>query len=498
MNKNIILKELQNILKEDLSSIIYGSKPSSFSNNKKLFKKLKLKYPNILLSIKHLIEISKNKDSIDKCFNLYFCKCGNEKSLTSKFCSNHKCPVKNESVSLNCKKTKLEKYGDENYNNPAKNKETCIKRYGVDNIYKSDKFKEHSKRIKLEKYGDEKFTNRQKARLTCLEKYGNENYMSSQDFKDKSKEYYQKNYNKDYFVETNEFQEKRINTCNKKYNIDSFSKTNEFKQKCKETWINNYGVEHPMKSEVIKNKLKETMYEHWGDYFSSTKYFKDLYKNKEFIKNIKDKEYLTKKNNRTLQKDLFKNDDYYNKWLDNFKQTMIERYGKPFFTQTQEYKDLYKNKEWVEEKVIKGQNTKKNNGTVNTSEPENRIYELLKTKFKDVIRWYKDNNRYPFECDFYIKSLDLFIELNFHWTHGGVPFDKNNENHKTLVNYWLEKSKEVYTKNDIKGKNKEYYTKAIYVWTELDPLKLKVFKDNKLNYKIFYNEKEFKEWFENI
>ena len=30
-------------------------------------------------------------------------------------------------------------------------------------------------------------------------------------------------------------------------------------------------------------------------------------------------------------------------------------------------------------------------------------------------------DRYPFACDFYISSLDLFIECNYHWTHGGKP-----------------------------------------------------------------------------
>jgi len=36
----------------------------------------------------------------------------------------------------------------------------------------------------------------------------------------------------------------------------------------------------------------------------------------------------------------------------------------------------------------------------------------------DIIRGYRDirysNNGYKFQCDFYIKSEDLFIECNFH------------------------------------------------------------------------------------
>lgn len=40
------------------------------------------------------------------------------------------------------RKTKLERYGDENYNNLAKIKDTCLKKYGVDNILKDKKTRE--------------------------------------------------------------------------------------------------------------------------------------------------------------------------------------------------------------------------------------------------------------------------------------------------------------------------------------------------------------------
>lgn len=40
------------------------------------------------------------------------------------------------------KKTKLTKYGDATYNNIKKNKETCLERYGVDNVSKSQQIKD--------------------------------------------------------------------------------------------------------------------------------------------------------------------------------------------------------------------------------------------------------------------------------------------------------------------------------------------------------------------
>jgi len=495
MNKELIKTELYNILKENLDKVILkGNKPALISSNKTIFKNLKTKYPNILLSPKYLIEICKHKNSFDGCLGLFYCKCGNEKAITSKFCSNHNCPAKNKSVGINCKNTKLIKYGDANYNNMNKHKQTCLERYGVDNILKSEEFKKHSKKVKFEKYGNEKFTNRQKAKRTCLEKYGKSSYMETDEFKDKSKEYFQEHYNKDYFFETDEFQAKRRQTCLDKFGVDSFSKTENFKNKTKDVWFNNYGVVHPMKVKEIKDKVKKTMNEHWGAHYTKTKYFKDLYKNNEFKNKMKDKEFETRIKNGTIQKDLFKDDEHYRKWLNKFTKTMLQRYGKPYYTQTKSYKDLYNNKEWVEEKVIKGQNTKKEKGTTNTSVPELEIFEILKTKFQDIIHLYKDN-KYNFECDFYIPSKKLYIELNFHWTHGFEPFNAGNDEHIKLINYWMEKAKEIYTTGEHKGDNKDYYSKAIYVWTELDPKKLKCFKDNNLNYKIFYNRKEFDSWF---
>ena len=127
-------------------------------------------------------------------------------------------------------------------------------------------------------------------------------------------------------------------------------------------------------------------------------------------------------------------------------------------------------------------NTKRKNNSFNTSKPENHCYELLKSKFNDVTRNYSADNRYPFNCDFYIPSKDLFIECHFHWTHGGIPFNKDNQEHLRQLEKW-------------RSSNSKYCNIAINVWTKRDPLKLKTFIDNKLNYKIFYTEEEFIKWF---
>lgn len=130
----------------------------------------------------------------------------------------------------------------------------------------------------------------------------------------------------------------------------------------------------------------------------------------------------------------------------------------------------------------KGLETKKRNHTVNTSKPENEVYEKLLTKFKRVYRQYK-SNEYPFLCDFYIRDLDLYIEYQGNWTHGKHPFDSNSIEDAIIVEEWNKKAT-------------RYYKSAIDVWTKRDPLKRKTAKDNKLNWIEFFSMEEFMNWFD--
>lgn len=152
------------------------------------------------------------------------------------------------------------------------------------------------------------------------------------------------------------------------------------------------------------------------------------------------------------------------------KQTLQKKHGKNIINYGQ-----------TEEQKQKAYASKKKNNTFNTSKPEDKFYKFLVAKYgiADVFRQYYDKERYPFDCDFYIKSKDLFIELNFSWTHGGHPFNKTNSEDLKTLTLWEERSK-----------NSDYYKNAIDVWTRRDLIKFEVAKNNNLNYKVFYNEEE--------
>ena len=117
------------------------------------------------------------------------------------------------------------------------------------------------------------------------------------------------------------------------------------------------------------------------------------------------------------------------------------------------------------------------NNTYGKSQEEENYYKTLVQKYgeDDVIRQYSDPKRYPFDCDFYIPSEDLFIEINKHWTHGGHPFDKMSLNDISKLEQWEENAK-----------TSQFYKNAIYVWTDLDVRKQDCAKQNHLNYQVIY------------
>jgi hypothetical protein len=135
---------------------------------------------------------------------------------------------------LKAKKTKLEKYGDENYQNVEKIKKT-----------------------KLEKYGDENFTNRVKSKITCLDRYGVDNVSKVDTIKELKKETSNKNWGFDNVFKSPEIKDKISKTIKDKYGSDLYINSDDFKMKYK-SFCNDMGVEHYSKSSEYKSKFKNT------------------------------------------------------------------------------------------------------------------------------------------------------------------------------------------------------------------------------------------------
>lgn len=159
---------------------------------------------------------------------------------------------------------------------------------------------------------------------------------------------------------------------------------------------------------------------------------------------------------------------------DKTKSTCMRRYGVPFAMNLPETVD----------KVL---DTKARNHTFHTSQPEEMMYQLLCNKFgpEDVKRQYK-TDVYPFRCDFYVISLDLYLELNAGWFHGYQWFDVNDSKCKDLLERWQRGFENGHL----------LYRDAIHTWTVRDVKKRETAIRNKLNYLVFWKNdlSDFKDW----
>ena len=304
-----------------------------------------------------------------------------------------------------------------------------------------------------------------------MERYGAEWQWQTEDGKKHREDVCLEKYGVKYPASLSETQEKIKQTKLKKYcriNIGQFG-TEEHKKAVKEK----YGVDHVMQNEEIKNKIKQTNLKRYG--------VENIFQ----LPEVKEKA----------------------------KQAIIDKYGVKSISCIPEIIEKMKegrarwreSPEYPEKRKLMTEHsweTRKRNGTCNSSKTENKIFELLKQKFVDVKREYK-SELYPFHCDFYIPLLDLYIEYQGDWSHGSKgnviygPFDKDNIDHIKILNEWKEGSKKIANEKNTVGKRNRY-TNAIEVWTIRDPLKRETARKNNLNWLEFFTLDEFMKWYNNI
>ena len=301
-----------------------------------------------------------------------------------------------------------------------------------------DKKQEINNKIRetcLLKYGDEHYSNRIKAKETCLQRYGVTSPLKSEIFKQKSKDTCLQKYGVEYTGQIPEKIEKTHKACLEKYGVDSVFKVQKFRNQSLDTCIKKYASDEDDINSIVN--------------IGQLKYVKDKIKN-----------------------------------------TCLEKYGVENPMQTQYYKNLISSILSSNEIQKKIYNTKLKNHSFNISYQEDVCFDLLKEKYSDCIRQYK-SELYPFNCDFYIPSLDLYIEYNGSHYHHYHPFDINDDNDINELNRLKEKAE---NSNAHKNGKKSQYDNIIYTWTILDSKKRNIAQQNNLNYIEFWNINEVKEW----
>lgn len=230
--------------------------------------------------------------------------------------------------------------------------------------------------------------------------------------------------------------ELRQQTNLKKYGVKNVSQLTEVKQKKKDTWKSNYGVDNPTRCKQIYNKIKETCKIKYG---------------------------VDSTNSLACKKQ-------------KISQTLIEKYHKNNIQ--------YSFKNNTSNTRQKRYNIKKQNNLFNTSKPELQIKQLLEKYF--IVNYQYKSQIYPFDCDFYLPELDLYIEYQGSWIHGNMPF-KNIDICLKQLTEWQEKAK-----------ISKIYENAIDTWTRKDPNKRKIAEENNLNWLEFFNMTEFNNWYQQV
>ena len=283
-------------------------------------------------------------------------------------------------------------------------------------------------------------------------------------------------YGTDNVFKLNAVKEKIKDTNLKRYGLTHFNKTKEYKDKVQKTNLNKYGTKWVLQNKHIQEKIKQTNLKKYNteNVFSSVQIqekIKDTNLKRYGAKNPQQVSSIKEKTKQTLLKRYNSETTFTSQKIkEKTKQTLLQKYN---------VDNVSKNKEIIN----KIYTTRKENHTLNTSKYEEKIKNILFTRFPHIKYQYK-SEKYPFNCDFYIPELDLYIEYQGHWSHGKHPFNSSKED-LLLLSIW-------------ESKNTKYYQNAIKTWTIRDPLKRKIANKNKLNWLEFFNFDEFITWFKTI
>lgn len=293
---------------------------------------------------------------------------------------------------------------------------------------------------------------------SCIQKFGVKNASQSDQIKNKKEQTCLKNHGVKYPGQSKEVLEKAKQTNLEKYGTEFAAQSEITKEKMKQTNLKKYGCVAPLQNPEIRKKVEETNLQKYGT--------KTPAQNKEVA--AKMKQVIFDKYN-------VENVSVLPEIKEKVKQTNLERYGADNFSKSKEYQER------LPEISAKQYNTKKKNNSFAVSSEEELIYEKLSKKFSKVIRQHK-SELYPFACDFYIPELDLYIEYQGTWTHGGEPFYGTEEQLKR-VELW-------------ESKDTAFYRGAIETWTVRDPSKREIAKQNNLNWVEFFTLESFLKWYE--
>jgi hypothetical protein len=213
---------------------------------------------------KNPLTIDKICEGCKKTFTISYRK--KHQRFCNKSCAQH-CPSVLSKMKFSQKETSMKKYGVEH---PMKTqgvvdnfKKSMSEKYGVESALKKEEFVNKSSNTKLDRYGDKNYNNKNKYKRTCLEKYGVDNPRKLEEINAKIKNTVM-NIHYDYITEycttkkitplfnydeylgynwSNKYRF-RCNVCKKEFYSDIYRPSNVFCEVC-----------NPLDNDTLENEL---------------------------------------------------------------------------------------------------------------------------------------------------------------------------------------------------------------------------------------------------
>ena len=198
-----------------------------------------------------------------------------------------KCPICGEPVKYRGKKSKL--YSD----SCGKGKCYCkirdnimLEKYGITNFGGTPETIEKIKKTKLLKYGDENYSNKEKREKTCLERYGKKYPISDEIIKKREKTCLER-YGYTIPAKSKIILDKIKNTCLERYGVDNYRKSKECIEKIYNTKKRN--------KTFTTSKIEENCYI----------WLCEEYGKNNIVRQYKDSRYINPKNNHLYNCDFY-------------------------------------------------------------------------------------------------------------------------------------------------------------------------------------------------
>lgn len=120
-------------------------------------------------------------------------------------------------------------------------KQTCLDKYGVNNVSKVKEIQ--NKRIQ-----------------TFINKYGCKNPFQANECKEKTKQTWLEKYGVEYANQNIDVRNKMLNTLTKRYGVINPGQIPEVKEKVKQTCLKHYGVPYSLQADEVRQSIVQTLY----------------------------------------------------------------------------------------------------------------------------------------------------------------------------------------------------------------------------------------------